>query len=557
MANNRPLYRQNPPRFRSSLGRRLAALLIALMALFMLPAPALAEEAAPRFAIKEFVVSGNTLLDSAEITAVLAPFIGKDRDAADLQRATEAIRERYNAAGFAIAGVITSEIDFNRGMVSLQIVEARLGELNIQDNPDFDRDNIRASLPALSPGTTPTIADISANVQLANQNPAKQVDVTLRRGAKAGVIDADVEVIAVRPVKFFVTLDNTGSTPTGDYRLGVGVQHANLFNRDHVGTLSYVTSPEKPEQVRLYSASYRLPLYRLGDSIDLIAADSDVSAGTTQTVAGPLSFSGKGTVYGLRYNQLLARRGDYSHRLVYGLDYRAYRNDCSLGSFGAAGCGPGSEDVTTRPYSLTYSGSLNQPRQISSLYFGVARNWPGSSHGDESSFNAVRPSPSGVGGASSHYSVLRAGASSVTAFAGNWQLYAGVNGQYTSDPLISGEQFGITGATTVRGFREREIVRDTGYAATFELYSPMLSAALPPGSGNLRGVLFYDHAEAVNQTLPGESRQAVAISSAGAGVRWTLNRSVNLRADLARVINPGGSRSGGDYHGHISLYFGT
>lgn len=70
-------------------------------------------------------------------------------------------------------------------------------------------------------------------------------------------------------------------------------------------------------------------------------------------------------------------------------------------------------------------------------------------------------------------------------------------------------------------------------------------------------MLFYDHAEAVNQTLPGEKRQAVAISSVGAGVRWTLNRSVNLRADLARVINPGGSRSGGDYHGHISLYFGT
>src|SRR5262249_59983187 len=86
-------------------------------------------------------------------------------------------------------------------------------------------------------------------------------------------------------------------------------------------------------------ASYRVPLYALGDSIDAFAAYSDVDAGVTQTTFGPLAFSGKGDVYGLRYNQLLARQGEYSHRIVYGLDWREYQNACTLGAFGAAGGG--------------------------------------------------------------------------------------------------------------------------------------------------------------------------------------------------------------------------
>ena len=46
-----------------------------------------------------------------------------------------------------------------------------------------------------------------------------------------------------------------------DFRLGVGLQHANLFNRDHVGTFNYVTSPgvEPGNQVNLYGGCHRGP----------------------------------------------------------------------------------------------------------------------------------------------------------------------------------------------------------------------------------------------------------------------------------------------------------
>jgi hemolysin activation/secretion protein len=509
-----------------------------------------------RFDIDRFKIEGNTLLKPDEIETALKPFIGKQREYGDVQSAIEAIRQRYRTRGFGVVWVVAPEQDLDRGVVTLRVIEALIGKVTIAGNRFFDDSNIRSSLPALREEVSPKAGDISANSQLANENPAKQVDVVLRPGEKQGAVDAAVDVIDVQPLKAFLTFDNTGNSQTGDFRLGVGVQHANLFNRDHVGTFNYVTSPGKWDQVSLYSGSYRLPLYSWGDSMDFIIAYSDVSAGTAQTVSGPLTFSGKGAVYGLRYNQLLERRGEYSHRIVYGLDYRAYENDCTLGDFGAAGCGPAAVDITVRPISLAYSGNWAKPGRISDFYVALSHNLPGADNGQESDFNAARPSPNGGDGAPSRYTILRFGASIVNAFESNWQVRAAFNTQYTPDALVSGEQFGIAGATAVRGFLEREIVSDTGCFATIELYSPNVTGKLVPGEGNLRGLLFYDIAWAANNPLAGEARKQVSISSVGAGFRWNIQRNFNMRFDLARVIDEGGRKKAGDLRGHISVYLG-
>jgi hemolysin activation/secretion protein len=524
----------------------------------LLLASALAFAQAPlqRFDIDHFRIEGNTLIEPDKIDAALRPFAGKQRDYGDVRRAVDALRQLYRAEGYSAVWIAVPEQDLDRGEVRLQVAEARVGSVTVAGNRHFDESNIRASLPALNEGTAPKVRDISANSQLANENPAKQVDIVLRAGREDGVVDAVVDVIDERPLKAFLTLDNTGNRQTGNFRLGAGVQHANLLNRDHVGTFSYVTSPGKEDQVSLYSASYRLPLYSLGDSMDFIAAYSDVSAGTVQTTAGPLAFSGEGRVYGVRYNQLLQRRGEYSHRIIYGLDYRAYRNECALGAFGAAGCGPAAVDVTVRPISVSYGGNWAKPGRVSDFHVALSHNIPGAANGHEGDFNAAHPSPIGGNGAPARYKILRFGASLVNAFESSWQLRAAFNAQYSPDTLVTGEQLGIAGATAVRGFLEREITRDVGMVGNFELYTPNLPGRLVPGDGNLRALAFYDVARAENNPLAGEDRLQSSIASIGAGLRWNLQRNFDLRFDLARVVDEGGGKKAGDLRGHISLYLG-
>lgn len=547
---------------RHSLTIKKSAISIGITTLLLAAAPVLAQTPASaqmdaeRFDINRFVVEGNSLLPQQRIDAVLQPYTGTQKDLSDVQQATAALQNYYSNNSSNIVWVVVPEQDLDNGVVRLRVVEARIGTVSIEGNDSFDDDNIRASLPALVEGTSPSTKAISANVQLANESPAKQVDVLLRPGTQEGLVDAVVNVIDEQAFKAFVTLDNTGNPQTGDYRLGLGIQHANLFNSDHVGTLSFVTSPDNTDQVQQYSASYRVPLYSLDDSMDFIAGYSDVDAGTTQTVAGPLAFSGKGAVYGFRYNQLLARQGEYSHKLTYGIDYRAYENVCSLGIFGEAGCGPAAVDVTVRPLSVAYSGNWARPGRAADFYVGYSHNLSGASNGDRADFNAARPAPGGGVGASSQYDIFRAGASLVQAFAGNWQYRVALNAQYTADALITGEQFGTTGATMVRGFLEREIARDIGHVVNVEVNTPNLMGTLIPGNSNLRALAFYDGARSRNNKLLGEEHKKSSIGSLGVGLRWNIDRNINARFDIAKVVDGDGSQQRGDYHGHFSIYFG-
>lgn len=516
--------------------------------------PATAQVQTQRFAVLRYHVAGNTLLPDALIDDTLRPFTGPSREYGDLQRALEALELLYRTAGYSAVQVYVPEQELTGGTIRLQVTEAKVKSVSVLDAGNFDELNIRRSVPSLRETHTPNAGDISANVQLANENPAKQIEVLLRAGETDSDVDADVRVMDTSPVKWFVTADNTGNEQTGNWRTGIGFQHANLFNRDHVVTLNYSTSPEKANDVAVMSASYRVPLYQLGHSMDFIVAKSDVNAGTTATVAGPLSFSGKGDIAGVRYNWLLPRRGVYTHRIVFAADYKAFRNSCTLGTFGSAGCGSAGVDITDRPVTLSYGAQWTQPRSATDLSIAYSKNVPGVGNGRGDAFALARPSPVGQAGGSSHFAVLRATASHARALEGDWQVRLAAVGQYTRDALIAPEQMGIAGSTSVRGFLEREVARDVGYLINAEVYTPNWAggANVP---GNLRAVAFYDRGTARNNALAGEAGQRQTIASLGGGLRWNIEKNASVRFDVARVMEGSPTRPAGRYRGHVNVYY--
>ena len=354
------------------------------------------------------------------------------------------------------------------------------------------------------------------------------------------------------PVRPFISVDNTGTEATGRYRLGVGVQHANLWNRGHVATAQYITSPGKTDKVKVYSIGYRFPIPSWGDSMDLYAGYSDVAAAETVTPAGPLAISGKGKIAGARYNFVLRRQGEYEHRVIAGLDYRAYDNQCSLGAFGPAGCvstaGDPGGDVTARPASLGYSGQWSQPARQVGFNVNFARNVPGGSNGEDADFAAVRAA------AKAKYSVLRYGVQGIAALGGSdWQLRASLAGQQTSDALIPGEQFGVGGYSTVRGFFEREILGDRGYVGNLELYTPDMGSFVKWKEFSVRMLVFADGGAAyINDPVPGQQERE-RIASWGIGARASLGRRLTLRFDAARVAREGGSQKKGEGMAHFGI----
>lgn len=503
--------------------------------------------------IHRFDIKGNTLLDVALIENLLAPFKGKDRSYADIQRALETLEGAYRNAGYSAVHVVTPEQEVTEGVIAFEVIEAKVGKVVLSGNEHYDQDNIRNALHALVEGATPSARELSANIRLANENPTRQMDVVLAVGEAENTVDAKINVQDSSPHKLFLTLDNTGNQNTGMYRTGIGYQHNNLFNRDHAATFNYSTSPSHASSVSQFSVSYRLPIYSLGDSIDLIAAYSDTDAGTTSTVAGPLTFSGKGHVYSARYNHYLPRQGDFTSKIVAGFDHREYLNNCSLGAFGAAGCGPAAFDITVHPVSLTYNGTLTKSAQVVDFSATLVRNIPGGSRGGAADFNNVRPSPIGGTGARADYTILRLNGSLSGILPENWQYRFAANAQHTADALVSGESFGLVGASSVRGFLEREVSSDKGYVLNAEIYTPELAAKISMESGSFRLLGFIDHSSGQVVPLAGETASRTTAGSIGAGLRFAYSKNLMAKLDWARVTQGAGNRVAGSDRAHFSV----
>ena len=499
----------------------------ALTLALLLAAPTLLAQdtAIPQFEIKQYVVEGNTLLDSARIDQLLAPYLGASKTFGTVQQALEMLEAAYRNAGYDTVQVTLPEQELDQGKVRLRVIEGRISAITLQGNTHFSNENILASLPGLKKGAFPDLESLGAGLRVANENASKQTQLVMRAGGNEGEIEALVTVKDESPIKAFANYDNTGTNETGISRFNAGWQHNNIGNLDHSLTLRYTTS-DRPDRVAIAGAGYHIPLYKQGHSIDVFAGYSDVSSGV---VSNLFNVSGSGKIFGLRYNQHLPRIAAYEHKLAYGLDIRAYRNS----TLPINGGGSITPDYTVHPLSLTYDGRWAGDRTDTSFYSSIYYNPSGTGKSGDAVFSSVRA------GASASYQLIKLGAQHTQLLEADWQIRAVLAMQYSNDALVPGEQFGVGGNTSVRGFSEREVANDKGANINLEVYSPDFGRHIQEGA-NIRGLVFYDQGKVWrNHALPGETSRA-GIASLGAGLRMGIGKSFTLKFDAARIVEEDG-----------------
>ncbi len=500
----------------------------------------------PRFPIARYQVEGNTLLPARSVDKALAPFTGTAKTFATVQQALEALNKAYADAGYSAVRVRIPEQELKGGVVRFTVVEPRLGKVVVEGNQHFSTANVVRSLPALEPGKPPNIDDIARNLRTTNENAAKQTKIVLRAGDKEGTVDAVARVSDSRPLRLSLSVDSTGTPSTGILRTGVAVQHSNLFDRDQALSAQYITAPENPRDVNIVGVGYRVPLYRLGDTLEFGYVYSNVNSGLVGGAAGNFAISGSGNFYTMRYNWNLPRTLELDQRISLGFDWREFRNDVLFGGVGASQV----PDITLHPISARYSVRWAGERTDLSGFLSAFHNIPGGNDGDQATFDRSRP------GASATYTLYRYGASVTQTLPADIQIRLSANAQYTSEPLVSGEQYGIGGMDSVRGFIEREIVNDRGSRVSLELFSPDFGSRLFAGA-NARMVAFGDAAQVSRvRPLPGEVVNE-SISGAGVGLRANYKAMFSLRLDYGVVIQPGGLQSRGDQRlqGVAAVYF--
>lgn len=477
--------------------------------------PPMATPAAPAvFPIRGFVIEGENPIGEAEANSVLAPFVRPDATLQTLQQATAALEAALRNEGYGLHRVALPPQEVG-ATVKLNIVKFTIGKVEIEGSKIYDDGNVRRTVPELQENESPNFKRLAIQTAIANENPNKQVQVGLRESEEPDKIDATITVREQQPWTLGASLSNAGTAQTGRDRFTVYGGHTNLFDRDQQAIFAYTTSFQSPSDVRQIGFAYKIPLYQLGGVIGASYTDSDVVGDF-----GSFRSTGAGRTMGISYTWYLPPQGGRRSYVTFGFDDKIFDaskiNDTIV---------PGALDRRSQPLSVGYSSRTETDTALWGYDVSLAANTGAGDHNDLTSYQSEDPRIDTV-----QWKAVRGGGSYSAQFAGGWLWTGRGLFQYSPDVLISGEQFGLGGVSSVRGTEiERPISGDSGLSGTLEVSTPEVM----PG---LRFLGFVDGGFLWNNKPNGTTKPSTdRIASLGLGVRY-LKGNFSLSADYGRLV---------------------
>lgn len=489
-------------------------LLCAQLACNAQPAVSQASGASTRFVISGFELQGDNPLSSDESVQLLAPFLRSDANLSTLQNATTAVEAALQAKGYPLHRVSLPPQELG-GKVNLVVVKFVIGKVTVQGQSHFSQSNILASVPELRVGEAPNFSKLAVQTAISNENPNKQLQVSLKESDEADKIDVTLQVTDTKPWSWAASLANTGSDATGQDRLTLVGAHSNLFGADHQISTAYTTSVERSGDVKQLGLNYRIPLYQQGGVVGLNLTRSDVLGNF-----GAFTSTGAGRTAGITYSHYLPPVAGRRAYLSVGFDQKRF-NAVQINGLPVAG----QVDRDSSPLSVGYSARNDSEQQTWSYSTELAVNVGSGSANHLAAFQAEDPRVERA-----NWRALRGNLNFMRALSSGWLVSARSQFQYSPDALISGEQFGVGGSTSVRGTSERPVSGDSGLTASFELTSPELGAGL-------RALAFVDggwvnnHNSSANPNKPATDQ----LVSIGLGLRYATG-NYGFSADWGRVL---------------------
>ena len=491
------------------------------------------------FTVTRFVVDGPNPLDAATTQKILEPFLGDHAGLEGLLAAGDALEKAITARGNAFLHVVIPPQPTAGGVIHLQIGAYKLGKVDVAGNKHFPERSARRSLPALTPGVSPDMREISRQLAVANEHPRRQERVAFKPSeTEPEAVDATIRVSDQRPWMLFAGLDNIGTEETGPVRTSFGGQYANVSGHDDIFTGTFTTSPDHGDSVKQFGFFYQLPVYPLQGWFSGFYVRSDVEVGNFQNA---FNVTGAGEFWGLSFKRQLLGVGRYRHSLTAGVQDRLF--DSATSVVGTSGPGVSSK-VRSRPITFRYDGGYTWTTTAFDFYADYTRNLHSGAHNRLADYARSQSTPG--------WQVMRFGATVTQELPRSFLGIARVNGQYSNNPLIAGEQFGLGGETSVRGFEERTIAGDRGLQMNLEVWSPVV-----PRLYGVRFLAFVDGGYKYLARPTGLQVQSDVISSAGVGARWQWKDQLALAVDYGRAIAEasGEASDRGNSKWHVNLQY--
>lgn len=474
--------------------------------------PAPTADETPLFILRAVRLTGGDDLPSDGFDALIRPYIDRPMSLADIEQLRWELTKHLVDLGYINSGVIVEPGQrVHNGELRMRIISGRLDAVRIQGNGRLRANYIRARIQP-DPDAPLHLGRLTEDFQLLLDDPLiGHIHANLLPGPTPGSAVLDLDVERARPWEVFLRLDNQHPPSTGAEFAYLG---GTLYNLTGFGDLLdlYVGvgldgSGGLNERGREGSVSWSLPLnardLRLSQRFDRTNAsllqadlrDLDIKSDTERFEIG------------LSYPILRGIR----QRLAVGLLFSRAENSTTL---------------LGEPFSFS-PGAVRGNSRVSALRLGQDYLWRGSrgALGLRSVFSL---------GVDAFNATIHGGDlpdSRFFAWLGQLQyvrdlawhdtrLVLRASAQLTPDRLLALERYAIGGADSVRGYRENELVGDSGYAGSIELRWPLWRGTLLGQDDSLLELAaFTDAGSAWSNGRVGERND---LFSVGAGLRLGL-----------------------------------
>ena len=229
------------------------------------------------FMITRIDISGNTLFDSATLHGLVSDMEGQEHTLNELNSAVDRISDFYHSHGYPLARAYVPAQTLQDGVVKIFVIEARYGEIHLNNSSLVDDDVIQSTLSALRAQDFVEQTRLDRTLLLLSDMPGLVSSATLEPGQNVGTSDLTIETQATPPLSANGTIDNYGNQYTGRARL--------------TGTLNWIAPLHQADVL----------------SLNLLTAGRNMNSGslTYETL-----ISGQGTRLGGTASDLSYRLGD-------------------------------------------------------------------------------------------------------------------------------------------------------------------------------------------------------------------------------------------------------
>ena len=266
-----------------------------------------------RFDIFEYRIEGTTLLPVTAVEQAVYPYLGENKTLEDVEQARDALERAYHGAGYLTVLVNIPQQKVDGAVVTLAVTEAPVKRLRVVESRYFSPSDIKTGVPELAEGTVPNFPEMQKQLANLNRSADRRITPVLRAGKTPGTVEVDLKVKDQLPLHGSVELNSRQIPNTTLTRLSANVSWDNLWQRQHSLGVTGLITPESPDQSKVISANYTMPVASAG----FLALYAIYSASSVASL-GALNVLGNGLIVGgALYSAPAGERKIFSHRHVW------------------------------------------------------------------------------------------------------------------------------------------------------------------------------------------------------------------------------------------------